>query len=229
MTPGPSSSAWLGRGAACLVLAASTTTPWAQSAGGPTPQIYTCTDASGRKLTSDRPIVECNDREQIILNPSGTIKARIGPVLTPYEQSQSEARLRAEQKERAKKEEEKRMDRALLMRYPNRLAHQKDRENSLEQVLVVKQVGVARLNDLLAERSKLTDEMAFYAKDPSKAPAKLQRQIAGVTQSLAEQERFLAEKDKEVQRVNARFDEDQQRLELLWQANQAPTAAESTR
>jgi hypothetical protein len=221
MTPSPSSRAWLGRAAAGLVLATSGATPWAQGAGGPSPQIYTCTDAGGRKLTSDRPIVECNDREQTILNPSGTVKARIGPVLTPYEQSQSEARIRAEQKERAKKEEEKRMDRALLMRYPSRASHQKDRENSLEQVLMVKQVGVARLKDLLAERSKLTDEMAFYAKDPSKAPAKLQRQIAGVTQSLAEQERFLAEKDKEVQRVNAHFDEEQQRLEPLWPS--APT------
>jgi hypothetical protein len=45
--------------------------------------------------------------------------------------------------------------------------------------------------------------------------------MAGVTQSLVEQERFLAEKDKEIQRINARFDEEQERLEPLWQANAA--------
>lgn len=214
--------AWFGRFAAVLLLATSGAMSWAQSAAGPVPQIYTCTDASGRKLTSDRPIMECNDREQTILNPSGTVKAKIGPVLTPYEQSQSEARIRAEQKERAKKEEEKRMDRALLMRYPNLLAHQKDREESLAQITLVRQVGAARRAELLAERSRLNEEMAFYAKDPRKAPAKLQRQVAGVNQSLAEQERFLAEKDKEIQRINARFDEEQERLELLWQANPSP-------
>lgn len=210
---------WLGRVAVGLVLTSFGHVLWAQGAAGPVPQIYTCTDASGRKLTSDRPIVECNDREQTILNPSGTVKARIGPVLTPFEQSQSEARIRAEQKERAKKEEEKRMDRALLIRYPNLVAHQKDREEALSQVQLIKQVGAARLKDLEAERSNLNDEMAFYAKDPSKAPAKLQRQMASVTQSLTEQERFLAEKDKEMQRINAHFDEEQERLEPLWQAN----------
>ncbi|MDP1529838.1 DUF4124 domain-containing protein [Rhodoferax sp.] len=212
---------WFGRVAAGLVLATFGMPPWAQGAAGPVPQIYTCTDASGRKLTSDRPIPECSDREQTILNPSGTVKAKIGPVLTPYEQSQSEARIRAEQKERARKEEEKRMDRALLVRYPNLVAHQKDREEALAQVQLVKQVGVERLKDLLAERSKLNEEMAFYAKDPSKAPARLQRQVAGVTQSLVDQERFLTEKDKEIQRINARFDEEQERLEPLWQANAA--------
>jgi hypothetical protein len=211
----------LGQVTAGLLLATFGASLWAQGAAGPVPQIYTCTDASGRKLTSDRPIAECRDREQTILNPSGTVKARIGPVLTPYEQSQSEARIRAEQKERARKEEEKRMERALLVRYPNLAAHQKDREDALAQVLLVKQVGAERMKDLLAERSKLNDEMAFYAKDPSKAPARLQRQVAGVTQSLVEQERFLAEKDKEIQRINANFDEEQERLEPLWQANAA--------
>jgi ATP-dependent Lon protease len=212
-----------------LALASPGTTLFAQAAAGPTPQIYTCTDADGRNLTSDRPIPACNDRVQTILNPSGTVKARIGPVLTPYEQSQSEARIRAEQKERARLDEEKRMERALLVRYPNLAAHQKDREESLAQTLLVRQVGATRMKDLLAERSKLTEEMAFYAKDPSKAPTKLQRQIASVTQSLAEQERFLADKDKEVQRINARFDEEQKRLEPLWLANQASAATDPTR
>jgi hypothetical protein len=202
-----------------LALVSSGQSLWAQTSVGPTPQIYTCTDADGRNLTSDRPIPACNDRVQTILNPSGTVKAKIGPVLTPYEQSQSEARIRAEQKERAKLEEEKRMERALLIRYPNLLAHQKDREEALEQVLLVRQVGASRLVDLQTEQRKLNDEMAFYAKDPSKAPAKLQRAIAGVTQSLAEQARFLADKDLEIQRINARFDAEQQRLEQLWRVN----------
>lgn len=220
----PSCCTWL-RAAGGVALASFGITLLAQTGASPAPQIYTCTDASGRKLTSDRPIAACLDREQTILNPSGTVKARVGPVLSPYEQGQSEARIRAEQKERAKKEEEKRMMRALLIRYPNAAAHQKDREEAVAQIMAVRQVALARQKELLAERAKLTDEMAFYAKDPSKAPAKLQRQLAAVTQTLAEQDRFLAEKDKEIQAVNARFDEERQRLEPLWQSSPAPEAA----
>jgi hypothetical protein len=71
---------------------------------------------------------------------------------------------------------------------------------------------------LQAERAKLIDEMAFYAKDPGKAPPKLQRQISESSQTLAAQERFLAEQDSEIERVNARFDQELKRLQPLWQA-----------
>lgn len=215
---------WL-RAAVGLALAAAGADLFAQTAASNTPQIYTCTDASGRKLTSDRPITACSDREQTILNPSGTVKAKVGPVLSPYEQGQSEARIRAEQKERAKKEEEKRMMRALLIRYPNQDAHQKDREEAVAQIMAVRQVALVRQKNLQAERTKFTDEMAFYAKDPGKAPAKLQRQLAAVNQALAEQDRFLAEKDKEIQAINTRFDDERQRLAPLWQASPAPEAS----
>lgn len=198
------------------------TTLLAQSAAPlSTTQIYTCIDAKGRKLNSDRPIRECREREQTILNPSGTFRTKIGPVLTPYEQRQSEDRIRAEQKERAKRDEEKSLNRSLWIRYPNQTAHQKDRDEAMAQLMLVKQAAAARMTDLLAERAKLTDEMVFYAKNPGKAPAKLQRQVNELTQTLAAQERFLAEQDNEINRVNARFDEERKRLEPLWRANQA--------
>ena len=60
--------------AVLLSLAASAT---AQTAG-----IYTCVDAKGRKITSDRPIADCIDREQVELNPSGTVRRKVGPTLT---------------------------------------------------------------------------------------------------------------------------------------------------
>jgi hypothetical protein len=227
MTLGPT-RAW-SQAAAGLVLAWFSCLLFAQTAAGPTPQIYTCTDASGRRLTSDRPIAACSDREQTILNPSGTVKNRIGPVLTPYEQGQSETRIRAEQKELAGKDAEKRKVRALLIRYPNLTVHQKYREEAVAQIQLVKQVALTRQKEVRAEHTKLTDEMAFYAKDPGKAPTKLQRQLAAVTKNLAEQERFLVEKDKEIQGINARFDEERRRLEPLWQANLALAASGAVR
>jgi len=42
-----------------------------------TPSIYSCTDAQGRQRTSDRSIAECADREQRLLNPSGTVRATV--------------------------------------------------------------------------------------------------------------------------------------------------------
>lgn len=212
---------------AVLLLGAIWTSLSAQTAV-PTPDIYTCTDAKGRKLTSDRKIPECNDREQKILNPSGTVKARIGPNLTAQERSEIEANAKAAQQERARQEEEKRRDRALLVRYPNEALHQKERAESLSQVTIIRQAAVIRVTDLLAERAKLQEEMAFYTKDPSKAPLKLRQQMEAVTQALAAQGRFLADKDKEMARTNARFDEELLRLQPLWRMNEVPELINKT-
>lgn len=185
-------------------------------APAPIAEIYTCVDASGRKLTSDRPIAACRDREQKLLNPSGTVKAHVGPTLTAKEQSQLEAKSKAEQAERARQEEEKRQDRALFVRYPTESSHQKERSEALTQISRVKQTAIARATDLLAQRTKLADEMAFYQKDPSKAPPQLQHQMKEVNEALAAQGRFMADKDAEATRTKARFDAELARLTPLW-------------
>jgi len=187
----------------------------AQTAAG-TPQIYTCTDARGRKLTSDRPITECLDREQKILNPSGTVKEKIGPVLSARERAELEVKNKAEMEERARLEEEKRRDRALLVRYPTPDSHQAERTEALAHIARVKQSAAARDTQLKADHAKLMTELDFYQKDPSKAPLKLRRQMDEVKQAQAAQERFTAEQDAETKRVNDRFDEEFKRLTPLW-------------
>ena len=193
--------------------------------------IYTCTDARGRKLTSDRPIAECNDREQKVLNPSGTIKARVGPTLTAQERIGLEVLEKAEQEEQARGNEEKRRERALLIRYPNKAVHDKERAAALDQIGVVRQAAVNRVEELLRQRTAIFGEMEFYKKDPSKAPPSVRSQVDEVTQSLAIQSRFIADQDIELKRVNARFDEELVRLKRLWalQSPTPPAAAGKTR
>jgi len=189
----------------------------------PVPEIYTCMDASGRKLTSDRPIAACRDREQRILNPSGTVKERVGPTLTANEQAQLQARERAERAEQARQEEERRQDRALLMRYRDPDAHQKVRQEALDNINRSKQTALRRSSELLAQRTELSNEMAFYEKDPSKAPPQLQHQLQRVDQALAVQGRLLAEFDAQIRRINERFDAELKRLQALWSARSSRT------
>ncbi len=178
--------------------------------------VYTCIDARGRTLTSDRPISECRDREQRLLNPSGTVKGTVGPTLTYQERTELEAKRKAEQEERARTLEERRRDRALLIRYPRREVHDKERAEALSQIAVVRQAAQHRAEELQRQRTVLNQEMEFYKTDPGKAPPSLRRQVAEVANSLAVQDRFIAEQDAERGRVNARFDEDLARLEPLW-------------
>ncbi len=187
---------------------------WAQTA--PVQGIYTCVDAQGRKLTSDRPIPECNDREQKVLNPSGTVRQKIGPTLTAAERAVQEAKEKQELEERNRIAEEHRRDKALLARFPNRAAHDKDRNEAIAQITAVSKAASTRLIELTAQRKKLDDEMEFYKKDPAKAPQYLRRQVEENTQSAAVQKRFIADQEDETRRVNGRFDDELARLRLLW-------------
>ena len=186
--------------------------------------IYTCTDARGRKLTADRPIPECTDREQKMLNPSGTVKARVGPNLTQQERADLEAKNKLDQEERARLNEEKRRERALLIRYPNTSVHDKERAEALGQIGVIRQAALHRTQELLRQRTEIDKEMEFYKKDPSKTPPSLRHQVEDMVQSLAVQARFIADQDAEFKRVNSRFDEELIRLKQLW-ALQSPGAS----
>jgi hypothetical protein len=189
---------------------------WAQ--GAPASGIYTCIDGHGRKLTSDRPIPECLDREQNVLNPSGTVAQKVGPSLTAAERAQQDIRDKQEQDERRRTQEERRRDKALLVRYPNRAAHDKERAEALAQVAAISKAANNRLVELAAQRKKLDDEMEFYHKDPSKAPFYLRRQVDENSQNAAAQNRFILDQEEEGKRINSRFDTELMRLRQLWPA-----------
>lgn len=206
-------------GQGLLLVSLSSGLVWAQGqapAKNSSQGIYTCVDAQGRTLTSDRPIPECRDRDQTLLNPSGSVKARLGPTLTAHERAALEAKEKMAQDERDRLNEEKRRNRALLVRYPNQAVHDRERATALAQIGAVRQAAVVRVKELERQHQAILEEMAFYAKDPTKAPLLVRLEVEEVEQSLAIQRRFIADQDRELQRVNTRFDEELQRLKQLW-------------
>ena len=187
--------------------------------------IYSCTDANGRKLRSDRPIPQCNDREQTVLNPSGTVRARVGPTMTAQERADAEVKRKADEEEKAAALDERRRERALLIRYPSRDEHDKERGQALAQVADVEEAARKRIEALLVERKKNDAELEFYQGDVNKAPPVLRRQIEHVRQSLEAQDRFIQAQTGERQRINARFDEELVRLRELWRAQERAAGA----
>ena len=206
-----------------LLLLAGIAVPMVAQAQTPASGIYSCIDSRGRKLTSDRPIPECSDREQKVLNPSGTVRANVGPTLTAQERAEQEEKEKALAQDRARKDEDKRRDRALLARYPNRGVHDTERGAALHQIDVVKAAAANRVGELKRQRVGLDEEMEFYKKDPTKAPQRLRRQVDELAESLAVQVRFIADQENEIKRVTVRFDEELGRLKLLWPLREATT------
>jgi Domain of unknown function (DUF4124) len=185
-------------------------------------QIYTCIDANGRKLTSDRPIAECAEREQKELNSNATVKRLVKPVMTAQEQKVFDEAQKAEAEERIRALEDKRRNRALLSRYPNRAIHDKERKEALGQIDEVIKAASKRIGELATQRKAIDEELEFYKKDPGKAPVKLKRQVDENDASVAVQKRFIADQDSEKIRQNTRFDEELVKLKTLWLLTGSP-------
>ena len=196
---------------------------WAQ-APGTSGGIYTCVDRNGRRLTADRPIAECLDREQRELGPSGIVRRQIGPSLTEHERAAQEAQRRKEAEARARELEERRRERALTARYPDKAAHDVERAAAIQLVDDVTATAEKRLVELAQQRKAFDVEMEFYKKDPNKAPMSLRRKIAENEESIAEQQRFIAGQDQEKRRVHQRFDVELAQLRRLWDAQRMPVS-----
>ncbi len=188
--------------------------------------IYACTDANGRRITADRPIASCVDREQRVLGNTGVEVRRVGPTLTDQERSAQEAKRRQDQVEQQRLREERSRERAMLARFPSQGVHDAARAEAIAQVNDVIGVAQKRQIDLQERRRKLNTELEFYQNDPKKAPANLRRLLDDNTESQAEQQRFIKQQEEEKQRINQRFDAELQQLRKLWA--ELPPAAPRT-
>lgn len=201
--------------ALCLLASAAV----AQNGGG---GIYSCVDSKGRRLTSDRPIPECLDREQRELGKSGVVKRVVPPSYTAEERAKLEAQRKAEELQRARVAEEKRRDKALLVRYPNQAMHDKERADALLQIDEVVGAVNKRQEALARQRKEINVELEFYQGDANKAPSWLKRKLEDNEQQVQIQKRFLAEQAQEKQRINGRFDEELAKLKQLWATGVKP-------
>lgn len=195
-------------------------TAWVHAADDGGASIFTCVDATGRRITSDRPIAACVDRQQRELSPSGTTRRIIGPTLTQHERAKLAVEERKAQAERERAADERRRDRMLVTRYPNQTAHDAERASTLEltdaQIKLVRQ----RQLDLQQQREILKQEMEFYQNDPARAPAKLKRALEDNDSQTDGQRRNLLTHVNEKQRINQRFDLELTHLRALWAERQ---------
>lgn len=178
--------------------------------------IFTCTDAKGKRLTSDRPIAECIDREQRELNKSGSVRRNLTPTLTAVERARLEEASKEEAEERNREIEERKRNRSLLVRYPNRAAHDKERELALQQVDRVGAEAKSRVAELIRQGKALGLEADFYRTSKTKVSPLLLKKIEQNQEDLKIQQAFINGQDDEKNRVNQRFDEELSRLVGMW-------------
>ncbi|NNU45106.1 DUF4124 domain-containing protein [Ramlibacter montanisoli] len=195
---------------------------WAQS------RIYSCVDAKGRRLTSDRAIPECSDREQKELSPLGTVRRTIPPTLTPAERAVKDEQDRKLAEEQQRQAEEKRTQKLLVARYPSQTAHDAERAKALQPVDEAIASSRKRIAELQDQQKKLRTQ-ADATKAPPEAVAKLKRQLEDNEQQAAAQARTVATQEEEKARITRRYDEQLVRLKRLWGQQAAASAPVTVR
>lgn len=196
----------------------------ASPAWGQGKTIYSCTDAQGRRITSDQPIPACLDRPQQEYGPSGVVRRVRPPTPTAIEQEQQQEQQRQAALERQRERDAIRRDQALVARYPDQAAHEAERRKVLRQSERVIEVAQRHIAELDKERKALALETEFYNDDPARAPAKLRQSIADNAKALGEQQRAIEAQRAEQARINKLFDEEAQYLKTLWAGRTAPAA-----
>ena len=183
-------------------------------AGAAQAQIYTCVDASGKRLTSDRPIPECALREQRQLNADGSVRRIVPPAMTADERADVEARERQAAADRIAQQDAVRRDRNLMQRFPNEAVHHKARSAALDDVRKSVDTSEKRLAALAAERKPLTDEAEFYVK--RQMPVKLRQALDANDAATDAQRSLIQNQQAETVRINALYDVELARLKRLW-------------
>lgn len=204
----------VGRAAACaaaMLVAGLHASAWAAETAR---AIYTCTDAGGKRHTSDRPITECLDREQRVLNKDGSQRKVMPPRMTAEERAAAEERQRELAQADVARKDAVRRDRNLMMRFPTAAAHNKGREAAMDDLRKGIQTSESRLKVLQGERRPLEAEAEFYKgkRLPNQLRAKLE---ANDAQQQAQQD-IIQNQKSEMVRLNALYDAELARLKKLW-------------
>lgn len=176
-------------------------------------EIYICKDASGKTLTSDRPIMECQDRKVRVLGKSGLTEREIAPPLTEEQKRQKQVEDEKRKVALAAAEEQRRQDRALMARYGKEADIEVARQRALEQVN--DQIKRERESIVVADKSLQVARMEAAAQRKGKVPANLQRKIDDLVQEIADSKKLIVESQEEVVRINAMFDQTVKRFREL--------------
>lgn len=190
-------------------------------------RIYTCKDASGKTITSDRPLPECQGREGRVLSGQGATVKKIEAPLTAEQIAAKELEEKKKAEAEERRREQVRKDKALLSTYSNLEDLEVKRQRALAQVEREARESERRISVLERQASENRSEADFYKKKT--LPGDLKRRLDENEAALRGEKLLFASKKDEVNLVNAKFDEDKKRyIELTVGGGTAAAPAERT-
>lgn len=176
-------------------------------------QVFMCKDASGRTLTSDRPIPECTSAVREF-GANGLMRVIPAP-LTAEEKKQKKLDEEKQKEAAAAEKEQRRQDQAMLARYNNEFEINAARDRALAQ----EQEQLKRDKLVLADAEKqLADakgELTVYKFKNSKPPQALTHKAETSEMTIQDSQKSLKDHEDQIAKINIKFDETLKRYREL--------------
>ena len=183
-----------------------------------TQTIIKCVGKDGKTYVGSTLPPQCAGQAVNQMNTQGQVTKRTEAMLTPEQRAAKEAEARLNKEKEAevarKEQEESRKNKALLSTYGS----EKDIEIARGRALTGNELAVKETQAKVAQIEKvggeIRKELEFY-KGKNKPPAKVTLDIQNNEIDLKAQRELLTAKKREVEAINAKYDEDKRRyLEL---------------
>jgi len=176
---------------------------------------YRCTGNDGKKYYGSTIPMQCVGKPIEQMNSQGRVVRRIDPEGEAKEKAEKAAAAAKAKEEEAASRETTRRNQALLATYTSERDIDDARSRALSENKKAVRDVEGRIDVLKKRRAGYDKELEFYQdKDKigaARPPAKLTQDIQNTEIDLKAQEDLLAVKRKEVDLINAKYDEDKKR------------------
>jgi hypothetical protein len=196
-------------GKTVAILAALTLAPLAADA-----QSYRCVGKDGKRYYGSAIPVECYGKPVEQLNAQGLVVKRIDPEGSEKERLAKEAADAKKREQAAAAREVARRNHALLATYTSEKDIEEARARALAENTKAIQDVETRLEAIRKRQSGYEKELEFF-KGKNEPSAKLRDDIKSAEDDLKAQQQLLEVKKREVDSINARYDDDKKRYAQL--------------
>ena len=180
---------------------------------GAAAQSFRCVGKDGKKYYGQTIPNQCIGQPVEQLDKQGIVVRRIENQ-SAEERAAKKAEERKKIEQAAADKEQARRNRALLATYSS----EKDIDEARSRALAENQVAMKevsrRIEQIKQRQAQLAGELEFY-KGKNQPPLKLQNDVKSAQVDLESQQNLLEVKKKEVDSINARYDEDKKRYATL--------------
>lgn len=178
-----------------------------------TGSIYTCKDANGRTITSDRPIQACSNLPMRELRSDGALRREIAPPLTRAQRKMLAERRARERAAELLARQERTRDRALLEAFPTMAALEQSRERQIAEIQVQIDRTYSRMVELHKELQAA--QAAARAYPPGKAPGTVKQKVAQIAGAILTEDSLVKSHIEEQEQIRQRYASDADRLRVL--------------